>query len=50
MQLAAMFISDIHLSLTTQHRFEFLVPKEWKNSNAKPVYIHLAGTGDHVRS
>lgn len=29
------------------HRFELLLPKEWKGS-AKPLYIHMAGTGDHV--
>jgi hypothetical protein len=27
-------------------RFQFIVPKKWKNH--KPVCIHLAGTGDHV--
>ncbi|XP_070994638.1 protein ABHD18 [Oncorhynchus clarkii lewisi] len=26
-------------------RFQFIVPKKWKNH--KPVCIHLAGTGDH---
>uniref|UniRef100_UPI0037E71530 protein ABHD18 n=1 Tax=Semicossyphus pulcher TaxID=241346 RepID=UPI0037E71530 len=26
-------------------RFQFIVPKQWKNN--RPVCIHLAGTGDH---
>lgn len=30
------------------NRFQLIVPKEW-NSKYKPVCIHLAGTGDHVR-
>lgn len=30
------------------NRFQFIVPKEW-NSKYRPVCIHLAGTGDHVR-
>ncbi|XP_044741606.1 protein ABHD18 [Chrysoperla carnea] len=28
-------------------RFEIILPNEWKDSNHKPVCIHLAGTGDH---
>ena len=28
-------------------RFELLLPKQWPTQD-KPVYIHLAGTGDHV--
>jgi len=29
-------------------RFQLLLPKSWKSVH-RPVYIHLAGTGDHVR-
>lgn len=29
-------------------RFELLLPRVWNRSH-KPVFIHLAGTGDHVR-
>ncbi|XP_019858600.1 PREDICTED: protein ABHD18-like [Amphimedon queenslandica] len=28
-------------------RFELLIPKKWRSSDSKPVYIHMAGTGDH---
>lgn len=28
-------------------RFQFVVPKKWRRN--RPVCIHLAGTGDHVR-
>lgn len=28
-------------------RFQFIVPKKWRRN--RPVCIHLAGTGDHVR-
>lgn len=29
--------------------FQMIIPKKWKSENFKPVCIHLAGTGDHVR-
>lgn len=29
-------------------RFQFIVPKRWRRD--RPVCIHLAGTGDHVRT
>ena len=29
-------------------RFELVLPQSWLESDRKPVYIHLAGTGDHV--
>lgn len=32
------------------YRFELLLPWEWTSEQHKPVYIHLAGTGDHVSS
>uniref|UniRef100_A0A4W5KVL6 Abhydrolase domain containing 18 n=1 Tax=Hucho hucho TaxID=62062 RepID=A0A4W5KVL6_9TELE len=32
-------------SESVKARFQFIVPKKWKNH--KPVCIHLAGTGDH---
>jgi hypothetical protein len=28
-------------------RFELVLPQSWLESDRKPVYIHLAGTGDH---
>ena len=30
-------------------RFELLIPKKWKGES-RPLYIHMAGTGDHVRT
>lgn len=29
-------------------RFELILPQSWPEADKKPVYIHLAGTGDHV--
>lgn len=29
--------------------FQMLLPTKWKSDDFKPVCIHLAGTGDHVR-
>ena len=29
-------------------RFELVLPQSWLETDRKPVYIHLAGTGDHV--
>lgn len=29
--------------------FQMILPVHWKNDDYKPVCIHLAGTGDHVR-
>lgn len=29
-------------------RFELLLPSGWESRQHRPVYIHLAGTGDHV--
>lgn len=29
--------------------FQMILPKEWKSKKIKPVCLHLAGTGDHVR-
>ena len=26
-----------------------ILPKVWPDSNKRPVCVHLAGTGDHVR-
>ena len=32
-------------------RFELLVPSPWGTPNGpRPLFIHLAGTGDHVSS
>lgn len=33
--------------LSCVRRFELLVPLEWTTGHT-PMYIHLAGTGDHV--
>lgn len=33
--------------LSCVRRFELLVPLEWTTEHT-PMYIHLAGTGDHV--
>lgn len=30
------------------YRFQFIVPKKWRRD--RPVCMHLAGTGDHVRT
>lgn len=29
--------------------FQMILPKKWKAEDYKPVCIHFAGTGDHVR-
>lgn len=29
--------------------FQMIIPRKWKSDSYKPVCIHLAGTGDHVR-
>lgn len=29
--------------------FQVVLPKVWKEGRYKPVCLHLAGTGDHVR-
>jgi Alpha/beta hydrolase domain containing 18 len=29
--------------------FQMILPKKWKEDGYKPVCLHLAGTGDHVR-
>lgn len=29
--------------------FQMILPNEWKEDDYKPVCLHLAGTGDHVR-
>lgn len=29
--------------------FQMILPKKWKEEDYKPVCLHLAGTGDHVR-
>jgi hypothetical protein len=29
--------------------FQMILPKKWRDENFKPVCIHLAGTGDHVK-
>lgn len=30
-------------------QFQLILPLKWKNEKYKPICIHLAGTGDHVR-
>lgn len=35
------------LTFVCSFRFQFVVPKKWRRN--RPVCIHLAGTGDHVR-
>lgn len=29
--------------------FQMILPNTWKNEDYKPVCVHLAGTGDHVK-
>lgn len=29
--------------------FQMLLPLKWQDENFKPVCVHFAGTGDHVR-
>jgi len=29
--------------------FQMILPKVWPDSRKRPVCVHLAGTGDHVR-
>ena len=29
--------------------FQMILPNKWKDEDYKPVCLHLAGTGDHVR-
>uniref|UniRef100_A0A3Q3JTJ6 Abhydrolase domain containing 18 n=1 Tax=Monopterus albus TaxID=43700 RepID=A0A3Q3JTJ6_MONAL len=41
------FIPGILPPEAVKARFQFIVPKRWQKN--KPVCIHLAGTGDHVR-
>nr|KAF6400164.1 abhydrolase domain containing 18 [Rousettus aegyptiacus] len=44
----AHYVPDIMPIESVIARFQFIVPKEW-NSKYRPVCIHLAGTGDHVK-
>lgn len=30
--------------------FQVLLPKKWPSKNVKPMCIHMAGTGDQVKS
>lgn len=30
-------------------KFQLLLPKQWPHQKLRPLVIHLAGTGDHVR-
>lgn len=30
--------------------FQMILPLKWKDEKYKPICIHLAGTGDHVRN
>ncbi len=30
-------------------RFQLITPRNWSHNRLKPVCLHLAGTGDHVR-
>ena len=39
-------VQYVHVFLVI--RFELLIPKKWRSNDSKPVYIHMAGTGDHV--
>lgn len=29
--------------------FQIIIPKSWNSQNYRPMCIHFAGTGDHVR-
>lgn len=29
--------------------FQMVLPNEWKTKDYKPICLHLAGTGDHVK-
>lgn len=29
--------------------FQVILPLKWRDENHKPICVHLAGTGDHVR-
>lgn len=30
-------------------KFQLVLPKKWHHQTLKPICLHLAGTGDHVR-
>ena len=40
-------VSRADVLLHIMYRFELILPHSWRTAR-RPVYIHLAGTGDHV--
>lgn len=43
------YLPNIVLPEVENAYFQMIIPKKWKSDEHKPICIHLAGTGDHVR-
>ena len=43
------YLGDIIPPEARMANFQMVLPKKWPNAKIKPIVIHLAGTGDHVR-
>lgn len=50
------FISPMELYLpglvpkeSIEAQFQVILPLKWRDEKFKPICVHLAGTGDHVR-
>lgn len=45
----ANYLPDVVSPEIRDAHFEMILPTYWQSNDYKPVCIHLAGTGDHVR-
>lgn len=43
------YLPDLLPKEARKAHFQILLPKKWESNHYKPVCLHLAGTGDHVR-
>lgn len=46
----ALHLPDVVPDSVREAYFEIILPKTWNLYPYKPMCIHLAGTGDHVRN
>lgn len=44
-----LYLPGIVPEVAKNAHFQMILPKIWKEEDYKPVCLHLAGTGDHVR-
>lgn len=44
------YLPGIVPQIAQKAHFQILLPEQWPDTRCKPVCLHLAGTGDHVRN